>query len=168
LHQSCSIPRHRHCQWCGQQTSGTSHSRCGLSQICGGSHHSVAIAGDGECLVWGRLDGFQSGLKIRRRRLRGGPLHQSCSIPRHRHCQWCGQQTSGTSHSLTERSPKSVAAPITRLPLLAMVNAWFGAVSMVSNFAEGRCTKAVQSPGIDIASGVDSKRVVRATPDVTF
>ncbi|KGO59928.1 Regulator of chromosome condensation, RCC1 [Penicillium expansum] len=35
-----------------------------ISQICGGAHHSVAIAGDGECLVWGRLDGFQSGLKI--------------------------------------------------------------------------------------------------------
>ncbi|KOS37856.1 hypothetical protein ACN38_g11344 [Penicillium nordicum] len=35
-----------------------------ITQICGGSHHSVAIAGDGECLVWGRLDGFQSGLKI--------------------------------------------------------------------------------------------------------
>jgi regulator of chromosome condensation len=35
-----------------------------ISQICGGAHHSIAIAGDGECLVWGRLDGFQSGLKI--------------------------------------------------------------------------------------------------------
>jgi regulator of chromosome condensation len=35
-----------------------------ISQICGGAHHSIAIAGDGDCLVWGRIDGFQSGLKI--------------------------------------------------------------------------------------------------------
>lgn len=36
----------------------------GITQISGGSHHSIAIAHNGECLVWGRLDGFQSGLKI--------------------------------------------------------------------------------------------------------
>jgi regulator of chromosome condensation len=36
----------------------------GITQISGGAHHSIAIARDGECLVWGRLDGFQSGLKI--------------------------------------------------------------------------------------------------------
>lgn len=36
----------------------------GITQIDGGSHHSIAVARDGECLVWGRLDGFQSGLKI--------------------------------------------------------------------------------------------------------
>ncbi|CAG8948375.1 unnamed protein product [Penicillium salamii] len=36
----------------------------GITQIDGGSHHSIAVAQDGECLVWGRLDGFQSGLKI--------------------------------------------------------------------------------------------------------
>ncbi|KAJ5632228.1 Ran exchange factor Prp20/Pim1 [Penicillium lividum] len=35
-----------------------------ITQICGGSHHSVARTADGECLVWGRLDGFQSGLKV--------------------------------------------------------------------------------------------------------
>lgn len=35
-----------------------------ITQLCGGSHHSMARTADGECLVWGRLDGFQSGLKI--------------------------------------------------------------------------------------------------------
>ncbi|EZF30909.1 chromosome condensation regulator [Trichophyton mentagrophytes] len=33
-------------------------------QICGGSHHTLARTTDGDCLVWGRLDGFQSGLKV--------------------------------------------------------------------------------------------------------
>ncbi|KAM5463196.1 hypothetical protein MauCBS54593_007606 [Microsporum audouinii] len=35
-----------------------------ITQICGGSHHSLARTAEGECLVWGRLDGFQSGLKV--------------------------------------------------------------------------------------------------------
>ncbi|PWY77998.1 Ran exchange factor Prp20/Pim1 [Aspergillus eucalypticola CBS 122712] len=35
-----------------------------VTQICGGAHHSLAIADNGECLVWGRLDGYQTGLKI--------------------------------------------------------------------------------------------------------
>ncbi|KAL3469119.1 regulator of chromosome condensation 1/beta-lactamase-inhibitor protein II [Aspergillus californicus] len=33
-------------------------------QICGGAHHSLAVTKDGQCLVWGRLDGYQTGLKI--------------------------------------------------------------------------------------------------------
>lgn len=37
---------------------------------------------------------------------------------------------------------------------------------VASALAEGGCTEAIQSPGIDLASGVNSKRVVRATPDV--
>ncbi|KAJ6140460.1 Ran exchange factor Prp20/Pim1 [Penicillium chermesinum] len=36
----------------------------GIIQIAGGSHHSIARTVDGQCLVWGRLDGFQSGLKV--------------------------------------------------------------------------------------------------------
>ncbi|KAL1955386.1 hypothetical protein VTO42DRAFT_8606 [Malbranchea cinnamomea] len=35
-----------------------------IVQVCGGSHHSLARTANGECLVWGRLDGFQTGLKI--------------------------------------------------------------------------------------------------------
>ncbi|KAJ5605062.1 Regulator of chromosome condensation RCC1 [Penicillium lagena] len=35
-----------------------------VDQISGGSHHSIARTTDGECLVWGRLDGYQSGLKV--------------------------------------------------------------------------------------------------------
>lgn len=33
-------------------------------QITGGAHHSVAVTEKGECVVWGRLDGFQLGLKL--------------------------------------------------------------------------------------------------------
>ena len=33
-------------------------------QVSGGSHHSIARTANGECLVWGRLDGFQTGLEI--------------------------------------------------------------------------------------------------------
>ncbi|KAI9793141.1 MAG: hypothetical protein M1833_000826 [Piccolia ochrophora] len=33
-------------------------------QICGGGHHSVAVTKDGDCLAWGRVDGFQTGIKI--------------------------------------------------------------------------------------------------------
>ena len=36
----------------------------GLTSMKGGAHHSVAVTKDGECLVWGRVDGFQSGIKI--------------------------------------------------------------------------------------------------------
>ncbi|KAI1945712.1 hypothetical protein LOZ12_006300 [Ophidiomyces ophidiicola] len=36
-----------------------------VTQICGGSHHSLAVTSTGECLVWGRVDGFQSGLDLK-------------------------------------------------------------------------------------------------------
>ncbi|KAL4758429.1 regulator of chromosome condensation 1/beta-lactamase-inhibitor protein II [Aspergillus foveolatus] len=39
-------------------------SKKNVMQICGGAHHSIAATQDGECLVWGRLDGYQTGLKI--------------------------------------------------------------------------------------------------------
>lgn len=35
-----------------------------VTQVCGGSHHSLALTSDGQCLVWGRLDAYQTGLKI--------------------------------------------------------------------------------------------------------
>ncbi|RAL13617.1 RCC1/BLIP-II [Aspergillus homomorphus CBS 101889] len=35
-----------------------------IIQLCGGAHHSLAATSSGQCLVWGRLDGFQTGLKI--------------------------------------------------------------------------------------------------------
>lgn len=35
-----------------------------VTNIDGGEHHSIAITADGNCLTWGRLDGFQSGIKI--------------------------------------------------------------------------------------------------------
>ena len=35
-----------------------------VKQIEGGAHHSIAVTEKGECLVWGRLDGFQLGLKL--------------------------------------------------------------------------------------------------------
>lgn len=36
----------------------------GITQISGGAHHSMAVNKEGHCLVWGRLDGYQTGLKI--------------------------------------------------------------------------------------------------------
>jgi regulator of chromosome condensation len=39
-------------------------SKKNVTQICGGAHHSLAVTQDGQCLVWGRLDGYQLGLKI--------------------------------------------------------------------------------------------------------
>ena len=32
--------------------------------LAGGAHHSLAVTADGQCLVWGRIDGCQSGLDI--------------------------------------------------------------------------------------------------------
>ena len=34
----------------------------GIKMIRGGSHHSVGITQDGQCLVWGRMDGSQMGV----------------------------------------------------------------------------------------------------------
>ncbi len=33
-----------------------------ITYITGGAHHSVAITASGRCLIWGRLDGSQTGL----------------------------------------------------------------------------------------------------------
>ncbi|KAL2005948.1 hypothetical protein VTN00DRAFT_10441 [Thermoascus crustaceus] len=35
-----------------------------VTQLCGGAHHSLALTSNGDCLVWGRVDGYQTGLKI--------------------------------------------------------------------------------------------------------
>ena len=35
-----------------------------ITHLCGGAHHSIARTADGQCLVWGRVDGHQSGLKV--------------------------------------------------------------------------------------------------------
>lgn len=35
-----------------------------ITQISGGAHHSMAVNKEGHCLVWGRLDGYQTGMKI--------------------------------------------------------------------------------------------------------
>jgi len=35
-----------------------------LTCIKGGSHHSIAVTEDGDCLVWGRADGSQMGIDI--------------------------------------------------------------------------------------------------------
>lgn len=42
----------------GLETFGT------VTQVEGGSHHTIALTEKGEVLVWGRLDGYQLGLKI--------------------------------------------------------------------------------------------------------
>ena len=45
-------------------TRVSSLENCGVVSIRGGSHHSVAVTQDGDCLVWGRVDGFQTGLAL--------------------------------------------------------------------------------------------------------
>lgn len=38
----------------------------GKEVVCmaGGAHHSIAVTAEGECLVWGRVDGFQVGIDV--------------------------------------------------------------------------------------------------------
>ncbi|KAF2843348.1 RCC1/BLIP-II [Patellaria atrata CBS 101060] len=36
----------------------------GIKQICGGAHHSAAVTNDGKLLIWGRVDGYQMGIRI--------------------------------------------------------------------------------------------------------
>jgi len=36
----------------------------GVVLLDGGAHHSVAVTGDGECYVWGRIDGGQLGIEF--------------------------------------------------------------------------------------------------------
>ena len=35
---------------------------CGIEHLAGGAHHSAALTADGQCFVWGRLDGGQLGI----------------------------------------------------------------------------------------------------------
>ena len=35
-----------------------------MKAIPGGAHHSVGLTQDGRCIVWGRIDGFQTGLPV--------------------------------------------------------------------------------------------------------
>ncbi|KZF22712.1 RCC1/BLIP-II protein [Xylona heveae TC161] len=32
--------------------------------VSGGAHHSIAVTKEGDCLAWGRLDGYQTGIRI--------------------------------------------------------------------------------------------------------
>ncbi|KAM5343227.1 hypothetical protein ACJ41O_014193 [Fusarium nematophilum] len=36
----------------------------GVSAMAGGAHHSAAVTAEGECLVWGRMDGGQLGIEF--------------------------------------------------------------------------------------------------------
>lgn len=36
----------------------------GFKMLKGGAHHSVGVTESGDCLVWGRLDGYQTGLRV--------------------------------------------------------------------------------------------------------
>lgn len=36
----------------------------GVTLLAGGAHHSAAVTSDGDCLVWGRIDGGQLGLRF--------------------------------------------------------------------------------------------------------
>lgn len=49
---------------------------CGKGVVCldGGAHHSAAVTADGQCLVWGRLDGGQLGIAFSPEQLRDSSL----------------------------------------------------------------------------------------------
>jgi regulator of chromosome condensation len=56
----------------------------GVVGLAGGSHHSAAVTADGQCLVWGRLDGGQLGIAFTPEQLRDGGLirHDERGKPR--------------------------------------------------------------------------------------
>ncbi|KAI9826156.1 MAG: hypothetical protein M1832_000605 [Thelocarpon impressellum] len=35
-----------------------------VASVAGGGHHSAAVTTEGDCLVWGRVDGFQTGIRV--------------------------------------------------------------------------------------------------------
>ncbi|RYP88202.1 hypothetical protein DL769_000300 [Monosporascus sp. CRB-8-3] len=46
----------------------------GVTVLDGGAHHSAAITADGQCLVWGRIDGGQLGIEFSREQLEDDTL----------------------------------------------------------------------------------------------
>lgn len=46
----------------------------GITVMAGGAHHSAAVTADGECLVWGRLDGGQLGIQFSPEQLQDATL----------------------------------------------------------------------------------------------
>ena len=36
-----------------------------VKMVAGGNHHSIAVTESGDCMVWGRLDGYQTGIKVK-------------------------------------------------------------------------------------------------------
>ena len=36
-----------------------------IKMVAGGNHHSIAVTNEGDCMVWGRLDGSQMGIKLK-------------------------------------------------------------------------------------------------------
>ncbi|KAL7931489.1 regulator of chromosome condensation 1/beta-lactamase-inhibitor protein II [Trichoderma chlorosporum] len=58
----------------------------GITTIAGGAHHSAAVTADGECLVWGRLDGGQLGIQFSAQQLRDESLIRQDEHGRPRIC----------------------------------------------------------------------------------
>ncbi|KAF4998176.1 hypothetical protein FDECE_11853 [Fusarium decemcellulare] len=56
----------------------------GVKVLDGGAHHSAAVTADGECLVWGRLDGGQLGIDFTPKQLQNEDLvrHDEWDKPR--------------------------------------------------------------------------------------
>ncbi|KAJ3507827.1 hypothetical protein NM208_g15908 [Fusarium decemcellulare] len=56
----------------------------GVKVLDGGAHHSAAVTADGDCLVWGRLDGGQLGIDFTPRQLQNEDLvrHDEWDKPR--------------------------------------------------------------------------------------
>ncbi|KAG6013054.1 hypothetical protein E4U54_007142 [Claviceps lovelessii] len=56
----------------------------GVTVLAGGAHHSSAVTSDGECFVWGRLDGGQLGIEFSKAQLEDDTLirHDEYNKPR--------------------------------------------------------------------------------------
>ncbi|KAG6138278.1 hypothetical protein E4U24_008247 [Claviceps purpurea] len=56
----------------------------GVTQMAGGSHHSAAVTSEGQCFVWGRLDGGQLGIEFSKEQLEDDTLirHDEYDKPR--------------------------------------------------------------------------------------
>ncbi|KAG6006902.1 hypothetical protein E4U21_006621 [Claviceps maximensis] len=56
----------------------------GVTLLAGGAHHSSAVTSDGECFVWGRLDGGQLGIEFSKEQLEDDTLirHDEYEKPR--------------------------------------------------------------------------------------
>lgn len=87
------------------------HGLCGkgVHVLSGGAHHSAAVTGDGQFMVWGRLDGGQLGVEFAPEKLQDEHLIRRDEYDKPRIClrptavQGCGKAAyvaCGTDHTI--------------------------------------------------------------------